>query len=158
MTKLSSSPPEASIAEEGEKLQTLIAHPLSCLSLTTCSPVYPTILTNIYKINSIQILNEILWCLTWVFQRIIFPSVEHDAIIVPNGENLTQLTPYECPISGDNGICLKTDLSSHSHKRTDLSFEALTNNLFPVKSTQLTSDVWPSRIWCETSINWLIKI
>lgn len=81
------------------------------------------------------------------------PSVEHEAIIVPKGENLTQLTPYACPKSGDKGTCLKTPLSSASHKRTDLSLEALTSNLVPVKSTQLTSLVCPSSIWCETSID-----
>lgn len=32
-----------------------------------------------------------------------FPSVEHDAKIVSNGEKRTQLTAYLCPAKGDKG-------------------------------------------------------
>lgn len=39
-TNVSSSEPVASKADDGEKQQTRMALPESCINLTTCSPVY----------------------------------------------------------------------------------------------------------------------
>jgi len=60
---------------------------------------------------------------TWTLQRMVEPSTDDVANMVPCGENRMHVTPYLWPISGEYDMSTYPSPAFHSHTRTVLSLQ-----------------------------------